>query len=424
LDQFSIELEKSGNMSTSVTEGKAQEAKLKRGKGARLLEEKSNDGPDAEEKLPRHPLHKDHTSGYVCASSEVLTEEPEDFSQCSEATVPESINENTSSKGLAYQRKTRQKNAETQPLERAQALSKETRNAYSGKVSDNVTPPPSKRMKSTISWNALGQQDDLPADAPTPKMVSVANTGCSAPSAKSFSHLAKTPRPMEGEATIHANELIERAGGTSSHSVTSAMTIGCPPTPPTTPLLSRSTRSSASSLASLDGTFSWPLGAAEAATPLGTDPDDADHTGLHHRSDIFRKGTASAGEVNAEDQSVSAEETQRAGHAHRSSSHDLGADDDFSTWEVGDRYEMIRILGRGSYGEVAQARDKSMKYEFVAIKRIKNAFEQEVDAIRIYREMHILRHLRGHTCIIELVDVIRPKTYEELRDLYLVFECE
>ena len=101
---------------------------------------------------------------------------------------------------------------------------------------------------------------------------------------------------------------------------------------------------------------------------------------------------------------------------------------EFEDWAVGDRYEMVRILGRGSYGEVAQARDLSTDRPdaFVAIKRIQSPFDQEVDAIRLYREMHILRHMRGHDCIIQLLNVIQPPTddLDDFHDLYLVFECE
>ena len=98
-------------------------------------------------------------------------------------------------------------------------------------------------------------------------------------------------------------------------------------------------------------------------------------------------------------------------------------DNDFSEWKVGERYELVRMLGRGSYGEVAQARDTLTK-ELVAINRITSAFEQEVDAIRLYREIHILRQLRGHECIINLIDVVQPLNLEEFHELYLVFECE
>jgi len=111
----------------------------------------------------------------------------------------------------------------------------------------------------------------------------------------------------------------------------------------------------------------------------------------------------------------------------------FNVNNDFCKWKVGRRYELMRVLGRGSYGEVAQARDldavenecsgeKSPKY--VAIKRIATAFEQEVDALRFFREIHLLRRLEGHDCIIQLLDIVLPESesVDDLNDLYLVFE--
>jgi hypothetical protein len=120
--------------------------------------------------------------------------------------------------------------------------------------------------------------------------------------------------------------------------------------------------------------------------------------------------------------------------------------EDFSTWSVGDRYELVRILGRGSYGEVAQAIDrrktnaKNGDVSYVAIKRIQSPFEQQLEAVRLYREIHILRRMkeggegtinsktpshtsRHHECIIQLLDVVQPAALNDFHELYLVFEC-
>ena len=101
----------------------------------------------------------------------------------------------------------------------------------------------------------------------------------------------------------------------------------------------------------------------------------------------------------------------------------------FSHWKVGPRYEIMRVLGQGSYGEVVQARDKlnensTNSQKYVAIKRIVRPFEQEIEAMRIYREIAILKQLREHDCVIKLLDVaIEPGTnYAKFQDLFLVFE--
>lgn len=94
---------------------------------------------------------------------------------------------------------------------------------------------------------------------------------------------------------------------------------------------------------------------------------------------------------------------------------------DFCDWEVGTRYTMVRVLGHGSYGEVAEAIDNEDGGRKVAIKRILNIFDQDVDAKRIYREMYILRYFR-HKEVIRLLDVVSPKDYDSFKDLYLVFE--
>ena len=101
------------------------------------------------------------------------------------------------------------------------------------------------------------------------------------------------------------------------------------------------------------------------------------------------------------------------------------AKDDFCDWNVGDRYELIRMLGRGSYGEVAQATD-SQTGRPVAIKRVTNPFDQPIDAVRLYREIHILKRMVGHESIIQLLGIIQPPNdnVDDFQDLYMVFECK
>ncbi|EQC34353.1 CMGC/MAPK protein kinase [Saprolegnia diclina VS20] len=92
----------------------------------------------------------------------------------------------------------------------------------------------------------------------------------------------------------------------------------------------------------------------------------------------------------------------------------------FRGWQVGSRYRLVRLLGKGSYGQVAEAYDE-LKNKRVAIKKIINVFDQEVDCKRLYREIYILRHLR-HSEVITLLDVLEPPNLETFKDLYLVFE--
>ncbi|KAF0693978.1 Aste57867_15106 [Aphanomyces stellatus] len=102
--------------------------------------------------------------------------------------------------------------------------------------------------------------------------------------------------------------------------------------------------------------------------------------------------------------------------------HTLAANmrNNFRSWDVGARYRLVRVLGKGSYGQVAEAYD-TLKNKRVAIKKINNVFDQEVDCKRLYREIYILRHLR-HPEVITLLDVIEPSSYHTFNDLYLVFE--
>lgn len=92
----------------------------------------------------------------------------------------------------------------------------------------------------------------------------------------------------------------------------------------------------------------------------------------------------------------------------------------FSDWEVGENYELVKLLGQGSYGQVASAVYKPTGKK-VAIKKMDGVFEDEVDCKRILREVTLLRRLK-HPYVVELFDIIEPRNLENFDTLYVVLE--
>lgn len=89
-------------------------------------------------------------------------------------------------------------------------------------------------------------------------------------------------------------------------------------------------------------------------------------------------------------------------------------------FEVDARYEFIKMMGGGAYGVVAAAKDNETGKK-VAIKKIPNAFEDLVDAKRIYREIKLLKFF-NHEHIIKLFDIIRPDHPKTFNDIYIITE--
>lgn len=84
------------------------------------------------------------------------------------------------------------------------------------------------------------------------------------------------------------------------------------------------------------------------------------------------------------------------------------------------RYEMTRSIGSGAYGVVIAAKDVMTKTG-VAIKMIPRAFQDEIDAKRILREIKLLKHL-SHDNIIQIKDMMPPlaRNVEDFKDVYIV----
>lgn len=70
------------------------------------------------------------------------------------------------------------------------------------------------------------------------------------------------------------------------------------------------------------------------------------------------------------------------------------------------RFEIKKRLGKGAYGIVWKAVDKKTK-EVVAIKKIFDAFRNQTDAQRTFREIIFLQSFKNHPNIVKLHSIHR-----------------
>ncbi|XP_059301219.1 mitogen-activated protein kinase 19-like isoform X2 [Lycium ferocissimum] len=92
----------------------------------------------------------------------------------------------------------------------------------------------------------------------------------------------------------------------------------------------------------------------------------------------------------------------------------------FTEYGEANRYKILEIIGKGSYGVVCAAIDTHTG-EKVAIKKITDIFEHTSDAIRILREIKLLRLLR-HPDIVDIKRIMLPPSKRDFKDIYVVFE--
>lgn len=90
------------------------------------------------------------------------------------------------------------------------------------------------------------------------------------------------------------------------------------------------------------------------------------------------------------------------------------------TFTVDTRYSMIRVVGSGAYGVVISSKD-AKNTKNVAIKMVPKAFNDEIDAKRILREIKLLKHFQ-HENIVGIVDMMPPtaRYLEDFHDIYMV----
>ncbi|GMR42535.1 hypothetical protein PMAYCL1PPCAC_12730, partial [Pristionchus mayeri] len=83
-----------------------------------------------------------------------------------------------------------------------------------------------------------------------------------------------------------------------------------------------------------------------------------------------------------------------------------------------DRFDLSKRLGKGAYGIVWKAVDKRSR-ETVALKKIFDAFRNQTDSQRTFREVMFLLQFGKHPNIIKLFNIIKA---DNNKDIYLVFE--
>jgi mitogen-activated protein kinase 1/3 len=93
----------------------------------------------------------------------------------------------------------------------------------------------------------------------------------------------------------------------------------------------------------------------------------------------------------------------------------------FPEADLGGKYEFVKYLGHGSYGHVCEAKRLS-DGERVALKKVDKIFGNIIDAKRFLREIRVLRTLRDHEAIVDLLDILPPEEPSTFNCLYLVFE--
>ncbi|KAL6758962.1 mitogen-activated protein kinase 4 [Haematococcus lacustris] len=84
------------------------------------------------------------------------------------------------------------------------------------------------------------------------------------------------------------------------------------------------------------------------------------------------------------------------------------------------QYTVLEVIGKGSYGVVCGAIDNHTG-EKVAIKKIKNVFDNVADATRILREIKLLRLLK-HGDVVDVKHIVLPSDPQHFKDIYVVFE--
>lgn len=99
---------------------------------------------------------------------------------------------------------------------------------------------------------------------------------------------------------------------------------------------------------------------------------------------------------------------------------ELSLDNFFPEFSEARRYTILEMIGKGSYGVVCAALDNQTGKR-VAIKKVKNVFDNDADATRVLREIKLLRLLQ-HPGIVKILHIMLPPNHRDFREIFIVFE--
>ncbi|MCO5587096.1 hypothetical protein L7F22_041042 [Adiantum nelumboides] len=92
----------------------------------------------------------------------------------------------------------------------------------------------------------------------------------------------------------------------------------------------------------------------------------------------------------------------------------------FKEYSEANRYQILEVVGKGSYGVVCSAINTHAGKK-AAIKKINDIFEHVSDATRILREIKLLLFSK-HCDVIEIKHILLPPSPHDFKDIYVVFE--
>src|SRR5947208_1349992 len=93
----------------------------------------------------------------------------------------------------------------------------------------------------------------------------------------------------------------------------------------------------------------------------------------------------------------------------------FNAKSEFADWEVGEEYEVRKLIGSGSYGCVAEAIHKPTNKK-VAIKKMMDIFGDSEDCKKMVREILLLKAMNSSNFVTQLLDIIEPSDIQNFKD--------